>query len=76
MSFKYLTHIPGICLNSWGIKHVHVKGVGLTTDAYLLTDDGLTTFETFMGIMAKRMTVPEADDQLITAFRVLDKEGR
>lgn len=36
---------------------------------------GLTNLEKFMGIMAKRLTVPEPDDQLINAFRVFDKEG-
>ncbi|XP_052273653.1 calmodulin-beta-like isoform X3 [Dreissena polymorpha] len=40
-------------------------------------DEGphLTDFDAFLHIMAKRMTVPEPDDQLLEAFRVFDKEG-
>ncbi|XP_052766341.1 calmodulin-A-like isoform X2 [Mya arenaria] len=40
-------------------------------------DDGpqMTDFDAFLQIMAKRMTVPEPDDQLLEAFRVFDKEG-
>ncbi|KAL4237851.1 hypothetical protein ACF0H5_002563 [Mactra antiquata] len=35
----------------------------------------LTDFDTYLNIMAKRLTVPEPDDQLLEAFRVFDKEG-
>lgn len=40
-------------------------------------DEGpaLTDFDAYLNIMAKRMTVPEPDDQLLEAFRVFDKEG-
>lgn len=35
----------------------------------------LTDFDTFLTIMAKRLSVPEAEDQLLEAFKVFDKEG-
>ncbi|XP_060568837.1 uncharacterized protein LOC132727396 isoform X1 [Ruditapes philippinarum] len=35
-----------------------------------------TDFDAYLNIMAKRLTVPEPDDQLLQAFRVFDKEGK
>jgi len=42
----------------------------------IISGPSLTDFDCFLQIMAKRMTVPEQDDQLIHAFRVFDKEGK
>ena len=36
----------------------------------------MTDFDAYLNIMAKRLTVPEPDDQLLEAFRVFDKEGK
>ena len=41
----------------------------------IIADNDLTDFNGFLTIMAKRMSAPEPDDQLLEAFRIFDKEG-
>ena len=42
----------------------------------IIADNDLTDFNGFLTIMAKRMSAPEPDDQLLEAFRIFDKEGK
>lgn len=48
----------------------------LIFSSYRTAGPALTDFDTFLNIMAKRLTVPESEDQLIDAFKVFDKEGK
>ena len=42
---------------------------------FFFADNDLTDFNAYLNIMAKKLTTPEADDELRMAFRVFDKEG-
>ena len=42
---------------------------------FYFADNDLTDFNAYLNIMAKKLTTPEADDELRMAFRVFDKEG-